>query len=97
MTIEENKSKLRPDTLQFKYFQELEDCEWHCRTWVNAEINSRQSAGGGGIQEIQRETKKDLRYLSIQKEDITVLATKKPYTTEVKEHLCPLLRLRTYQ
>lgn len=42
---------------QYKVFQVLKDCNWHCRVCYGKNIPSAQIAGGGGIQGLQRGTK----------------------------------------
>lgn len=44
-------------TLQPQIFDKLEDCNWHCRDCAGKDIDSKQYAGGGGIQGLQRGTK----------------------------------------
>ncbi len=48
----------RGDTYQKKYFEILMDKGWHCRECANKQVGSAQIAGGGGIQGLQRGTKK---------------------------------------
>mgnify|MGYP003251423817 FL=1 len=43
--------------LQPAIFAKLEDCKWHCRDCAGTGIDSKQYAGGGGIQGLQRGTK----------------------------------------
>jgi hypothetical protein len=38
-------------------FNRLKDCNWHCRDCAGKGIDSKQYAGGGGIQGLQRGTK----------------------------------------
>ena len=44
-------------TLQPAIFAKLEDQQWHCRDCAGKDIDSKQYAGGGGIQGLQRGTK----------------------------------------
>jgi hypothetical protein len=44
-------------TLQPQIFDKLKDCNWHCRDCAGKDIDSKQYAGGGGIQGLQRGTK----------------------------------------
>ena len=44
-------------TLQPQIFNKLKDCNWHCRDCASKGIDSKQYAGGGGIQGLQRGTK----------------------------------------
>ena len=44
-------------TLQYKVFNVLSDTEWHCRVCDFKRISTKQLAGGGGIQVLQRGTK----------------------------------------
>ncbi len=57
MNIDEYQGLFQGETLQKKYFEILEDTRWHCRECANKEVGSRQLAGGGGIQGLQRGTK----------------------------------------
>lgn len=43
--------------LQPAIFDRLSDCEWHCRDCAGKGIDSKQYAGGGGIQGLERGTK----------------------------------------
>jgi len=43
--------------LQPQIFNKLKDCNWHCRDCAGKDIDSKQYAGGGGIQGLQRGTK----------------------------------------
>ena len=43
--------------LQPAIFERLSDCKWHCRDCAGQGIDSKQYAGGGGIQGLQRGTK----------------------------------------
>lgn len=43
--------------LQPAIFEKLSDCKWHCRNCASIGIDSKQYAGGGGIQGLQRGTK----------------------------------------
>ena len=43
--------------LQPAIFNKLSDCKWHCRDCAGKDIDSKQYAGGGGIQGLQRGTK----------------------------------------
>lgn len=43
--------------LQPQIFDKLKDCNWHCRDCAGKDIDSKQYAGGGGIQGLQRGTK----------------------------------------
>lgn len=47
-----NRAELQP-----AIFERLSDCEWHCRDCADKGIDSKQYAGGGGIQGLQRGTK----------------------------------------
>lgn len=47
----------KKNTLQYKIFKVLCDQKWHCRTCDYKRINTKQFAGGGGIQGLQRGTK----------------------------------------
>lgn len=44
-------------TLQPQIFDKLKDRNWHCRDCAGKDIDSKQYAGGGGIQGLQRGTK----------------------------------------
>lgn len=44
-------------TLQPQIFNKLKDSNWHCRDCASKGIDSKQYAGGGGIQGLQRGTK----------------------------------------
>lgn len=57
MNINEFENSFGKDTLQKKYFLILKDKEWHCRDCAQKQTGSRQIAGGGGIQGLQRGTK----------------------------------------
>lgn len=50
--------KIHEDKLQYKVLQLLSDNQWHCRECEGKKIASTQYAGGGGIQGLQRGTKK---------------------------------------
>jgi hypothetical protein len=52
------KAQLKPDSTQFKVFNLLSDQQWHCRECEGKQIASAQYAGGGGIQGLQRGTRK---------------------------------------
>lgn len=47
-----NRARLQPDI-----FKRLRDRKWHCRDCASKGISSKQYAGGGGIQGLQRGTK----------------------------------------
>lgn len=56
--VTEIKSKFeKPNSIQLKVFTLLSDRRWHCRTCEGKKISSRQYAGGGGIQGLERGTK----------------------------------------
>ena len=52
------KAQLKQDSTQFKVFNLLSDQKWHCRECEGKQIASAQYAGGGGIQGLQRGTRK---------------------------------------
>ena len=52
------KAQLKQDSIQFKVLNLLSDQQWHCRECEGKEIASGQYAGGGGIQGLQRGTRK---------------------------------------
>lgn len=52
------KAQLKADSSQYKVFNLLSDQKWHCRECEGKQIGSSQYAGGGGIQGLQRGTKK---------------------------------------
>lgn len=58
LSVDEIKTKLRQDSLQYKVFELLSDKEWHCRTCEGKQVASDQYAGGGGIQGLQRGNRK---------------------------------------
>lgn len=55
--IEYKKTFKKKTTLQYKVFKVLSDMQWHCRTCDYKRIPTKQLAGGGGIQGLQRGTK----------------------------------------
>lgn len=56
--IESYKKTFTPRaSLQPAIFAKLKDCKWHCRDCAGIGIDSKQYAGGGGIQGLQRGTK----------------------------------------
>ena len=52
------KAQLKQDSTQFKVFNLLSDQKWHCRECEGKQIASAQYAGVGGIQGLQRGTRK---------------------------------------
>ncbi|MDF0552210.1 hypothetical protein [Kamptonema sp. UHCC 0994] len=52
------KAQLKQDSIQFKVLNLLSDQQWHCRECEGKQIASGQYAGGGGIQGLQRGTRK---------------------------------------
>lgn len=48
---------LTPVSYQYRVFKVLSDCKWHCRNCGYKGIPSKQLAGGGGIQGLQRGTR----------------------------------------
>lgn len=57
MTSDEFEKTFKKESLRKKYFLILKDKEWHCRECAQKQIGSRQIAGGGGTQGLQRGTK----------------------------------------
>ncbi len=57
MTLAKYLKTFDNNSIIFKVFSILKDKKWHCRTCVEAAVKSRQIAGGGGIQGLQRGTK----------------------------------------
>lgn len=52
------KAQLKQDSTQLKVLNLLSDQQWHCRECEGKQIASGQYAGGGGIQGLQRGTRK---------------------------------------
>lgn len=78
MNIQEYEEKFRNKTKnQYLFFQILKDQKWHCRGCCAKELNSVQLAGGGGIQGLQRGTKKRPGLVIISKKEFCSKCTKK--------------------
>ena len=58
MNICDYENLLKEGTLRKQMFLILKDTLWHCRDCAAAQVNSTQLAGGGGIQGLERGTKK---------------------------------------
>ena len=56
--LSELKATIREDGSQYKVLHLLSDNQWHCRSCEGKQVASDQYAGGGGIQGLQRGTKK---------------------------------------
>lgn len=54
----ELQTTLREDRSQYKVLRLLSDNQWHCRSCEGKQVASDQYAGGGGIQGLQRGTRK---------------------------------------
>lgn len=52
------KAQLKQDSTQLRVLNLLSDQQWHCRECEGKQIASAQYAGGGGIQGLQRGTRK---------------------------------------
>ncbi len=52
------KVQIKANSSQYKVFNLLSDQKWHCRQCEGKQIASSQYAGGGGIQGLQRGTRK---------------------------------------
>lgn len=58
MNITQFKETFRnKESYKYKTFEVLSDCKWHCRNCDYQGIPSKQLAGGGGIQGLERGTK----------------------------------------
>jgi len=55
---EDFRQKIKKDSSQYKVFELLSDQQWHCRSCEGKTVASDQYAGGGGIQGLQRGTKR---------------------------------------
>jgi hypothetical protein len=84
---------LREDTLQGKVFAVLRDQAWHCRGHSYKDVPSGQLAGGGGIQGLQRGTKKRSGLVLVRKEDICSVCGKRTvwdrWTGELQQSNAP--------
>ncbi|MDC0831937.1 restriction endonuclease [Geitlerinema sp. CS-897] len=56
--VEELRATFKSKSLQQQIFDILSDRKWHCRVCEGKKVNTAQYAGGGGIQGLQRGTKK---------------------------------------
>ena len=92
-TVNEFTQKLKKDSLRYKVFQLVSDMQWHCRPCGNKQVASDQYAGGGGIQGLERGTKKRPGLVMETKSDYCTTCNKKTtwdrWTGEIKEANAP--------
>jgi hypothetical protein len=89
------KSQMRKNSKQFKAFELLSDQEWHCREHeMTPKLGSRQPAGGGGIQGLERGNRSGRRGLVLEEKTeycqvCNNMAKWDRWTGEIKEANAP--------
>lgn len=92
--VEQIRSQLKCAIKQSRAFEVLSDRQWHCREHELSPLGSRQAAGGGGIQGLERGNRSGRRGLVLEKKkDDCVVCKRKTewdrWTGEIKEPNAP--------